>query len=91
MSEVALFNIQKEIIPLLPVDNSIIIKTVLGSALNKKLLLKTFNENKVDIVFHAAAYKHVPLVQDNPLSGLMNNIYTTKVICECAKKTALKN
>ena len=37
---------------------------------------ETFETYKVNIIFHAAAYKHVPLVQENPLSGLLNNIYS---------------
>ena len=42
---------------------------------------------QVQIVLHAAAYKHVPLVEANPLSGLGNNVGSTRVICETALAT----
>ena len=62
----------------------------MGNALDEKLVIRTFIQNKVNIVFHAAAYKHVPLVEENPLSGLHNNIFSTKTLCECAKRSNVK-
>jgi len=59
----------------------------LGCATNYKLLISIFNEKKVNIVFHAAAYKHVPLVEINPIEGIRNNIFSTKAICEASKET----
>ena len=52
----------------------------------KNILLK----NKVNILFHAAAYKHVPLVESNTLQGILNNVFSTKVLCEAAKKANIK-
>ena len=89
MSEVSLFNIQKKLNDLF-LDNKIIIKGILGNILDEKLVSKTFTENNIDIVFHAAAYKHVPLVEENPLSGLMNNVFSTYILCSCAKKANIK-
>ncbi len=57
---------------------------VLGSAKNKSLVNNIFMKYSVDIVFHAAAYKHVPLVESNPLEGIANNVFSTKVLCECS-------
>ena len=62
----------------------------MGSASNYKHLIKIFSENKVDIVFHAAAYKHVPIVEKNPIQGLLNNVLTTRSICEASLKTDVK-
>ena len=59
---------------------------LLGSATDFNLVNKIIIENKVNIIFHAAAYKHVPLVEMNPLEGIKNNVFSTRVICECAKK-----
>ena len=59
---------------------------ILGCATNFKLIFKVFKECKVNIVFHAAAYKHVPLVEINPIEGIRNNIFATQSICEAAKK-----
>ncbi len=58
------------------------IEYVLINAQKKSDLKKLFYENDINIVFHAAAYKHVPLVEKNPLSGIFNNVWTTKIICE---------
>ena len=84
ISEPALYNIYQELngdkyehIQFLP---------LLGSATDFNLVNKIIIENKVNIIFHAAAYKHVPLVEMNPLEGIKNNVFSTRVICECAKK-----
>ena len=44
----------------------------------------------MELVFHAAAYKHVPLVEANPLSGLANNVLSTRVVCDAARKCGLR-
>ena len=46
-----------------------------------QFVLGTYNP---DIIFHAAAYKHVPLVESNPISGIKNNIFGTMVIARAA-------
>jgi hypothetical protein len=43
-----------------------------------------FKEHSVDTVFHAAAYKHVPLVEENPFVALINNVTGTKNVLNCA-------
>ena len=90
MSEVALFKINSELNNSYKKNGQTIIKAVLGNTLNEKLLENTFINNKVDVVFHAAAYKHVPLVQENPLSGLLNNVFSTKLLCNAALKAGIK-
>ena len=45
-------------------------------------LEKTFKKYNVNIIFHAAAYKHVGIVEINPLEGLRNNLLTTRSICK---------
>ena len=85
-SEAALYQINLEISSLLK-NKNITLVTVLGCCKDKKLIKKIFQENNVKVVFHAAAYKHVPLVEDNPLQGISNNIFSTKVICECSSET----
>ncbi len=59
---------------------------ILGNATDFRLVENVISQNAVDIIFHAAAYKHVPLVEMNPLQSVNNNIISTKVLCECAKK-----
>ena len=49
-----------------------------------QLLDRLFAEQAVELVFHAAAYKHVPLVEANPLAGLANNVVSTHQLCSAA-------
>ena len=55
---------------------------ILGDVSNPLLVEELFKVNKINIVFHAAAYKHVPIVEMNPISGIRNNFLSTKVLCE---------
>lgn len=59
----------------------------LASVSDKNLLLKIFKVHQPDTVFHAAAYKHVPLVEQNPAEGIRNNVFGTltcaQVSLEC--------
>jgi FlaA1/EpsC-like NDP-sugar epimerase len=59
---------------------------VLGSAANDQLVERVLREQGVQILFHAAAYKHVPLVQANPLAGLANNVLGTLVLARAAAR-----
>ena len=54
---------------------------------NLEKLLKNY---KVNLIFHAAAYKHVGVVEINPLEGLRNNLLTTRSICRAAIKNNVK-
>ncbi len=60
--------------------------TVLGSVQNSRLLDRTFGEHKPQTVFHAAAYKHVPMVERNPWQAVNNNILGTKNVMTAADK-----
>ena len=50
-----------------------------------------FEKHKIDYIFHAAAYKHVPLVEDNPISGIKNNLMSTINICKISSLYQVKN
>ncbi len=82
MSEKGLYEL-KNLLDKLNYKN-ITIKLILGSATNKKLIYDIFLKYNVEIVFHAAAYKHVPLVELNPIQGLSNNFSSTLNICRAA-------
>jgi FlaA1/EpsC-like NDP-sugar epimerase len=60
--------------------------TVLGSVLDRKLVARTIQERGVEVIYHAAAYKHVPIVETNPFAGLQNNTFGTLVVAEAAKE-----
>ena len=70
--------------------NDIQILPILGNASDISLMKNLFSREKVSIVFHAAAYKHVPLVENNPLQGIVNNAFSTRVVCEAGKYSKLK-
>ena len=55
---------------------------VLGSVLDRKLVNRTLTKHNVDLVYHAAAYKHVPIVEDNILVAIENNACGTKTVAE---------
>ena len=61
-------------------------KMIMQSVVNKELLEKSFDKYKPDIVIHAAAYKHVPLVEDNITEAIQNNVLGTKNTIDCAIK-----
>lgn len=60
--------------------------TVLCDIRNRDALDHVFANCKPDLVFHAAALKHVPLVEMNPLEGVQTNIHGTRNVADCAKK-----
>ena len=72
-----------------PEKKSISIKTVLGSVLDQGLMDKLLGDDHVSTIFHAAAYKHVPLVEQNPIVGVQNNTFGTKIVADMAVKHAV--
>ena len=49
-----------------------------------------FNQFRPEYVFHAAAYKHVPMMEDNPSEAIMNNVYGTKVVADLSVKSGVR-
>lgn len=60
--------------------------TVLGSIQNRALVRRTIETNAVETIYHAAAYKHVPIVERNVIAGLRNNAFGTGVLAEVAEQ-----
>ncbi|EOU2062748.1 polysaccharide biosynthesis protein [Clostridium perfringens] len=58
--------------------------TIIASVRDKRRLRKIFKEFKPDVVFHAAAHKHVPLMEYNPEEAIKNNVVGTLNVAECA-------
>lgn len=61
-------------------------ETIVADIADAKIMERIFKEYKPDYVFHAAAYKHVPMMEDNPYESVVNNIHGTKVIADLAMK-----
>ena len=64
--------------------------TVVTSITNQSRMDNIFSQFRPDYVFHAAAYKHVPMMEDNPSEAVLNNIYGTKVIADLSVKYGVK-
>ena len=65
-------------------------ETVVTSICKADRMERIFREFKPDYVFHAAAYKHVPMMENNPSEAVQNNIYGTKVIADLSVKYGVK-
>ena len=60
--------------------------TIVSSITNPEHMETIFKEHRPEYVFHAAAYKHVPMMEDNPAIAVQNNVYGTRVIADLAVK-----
>lgn len=65
-------------------------ETIVTSIANKDHMESIFAQHKPEYVFHAAAYKHVPMMEDDPAIAVQNNIYGTRVIADLAVKYGTK-
>ena len=65
-------------------------QTVVTSISNKSRMESIFKTFHPDYVFHAAAYKHVPMMEDNPSESIQNNVYGTQVIADLSVKYGVK-
>ena len=88
-SEYALFEIERELKTIS--SKSTKITAALGSTSDYEFINYLFKENNIEKVFHASAYKHVALVEKNLISGIANNVLSTKNICEAAVKNNVKH
>ena len=65
-------------------------ETIVTSIDRKTRMDTVFSMYRPDYVFHAAAYKHVPMMEDNPSEAILNNVYGTKVVADMAVKYGVK-
>ena len=88
MSELALYSIEKELsnIGIYSID----IYPILGSVNNKTRMTNVFKRFGVDTIYHAAAYKHVPMVEFNNTEGVDNNIFGTLNCAQVAIDTGVE-
>ena len=91
-SEYFLYQIDNEISDNSQIKNETIkLKSYLGSVTDEDFIDNIFKTEKIDTVYHAAANKHVPLVEDNPVSAIKTNIFGTKIVAENSLKHNIEN
>jgi FlaA1/EpsC-like NDP-sugar epimerase len=78
-SETPMFNIKEELIL---ISHNIELLYYIDSVFDKKAVNEIFSRYKIDVVFHAAAYKHVNMMEANPRTAIINNVYGTKLIID---------
>lgn len=82
-SEYFLYNVHRELENL---NYEIEIVPILGSVCEASLINEVFQTHNVNVVFHAAAYKHLPIVEDNIIEGVRNNVFGTKIVADAARE-----
>ena len=87
-NEFSLYTIEKE---LRQKAGKVEIVAVLGSVLNQERMAVLMRAFAVNVVYHAAAYKHVPLVEHNPVEGLHNNVIGTWRLAKAAEKAKVED
>jgi len=86
-AETPMFNIKEE---LDLISKKIKVLYYIDSVSDSKAVNKIFSLHKIDIVFHAAAYKHVNMMEANPRTAIINNVYGTKLIIDFSIKYNVK-
>jgi FlaA1/EpsC-like NDP-sugar epimerase len=93
-SEFNLYAIEAELLNTLQAsgsDTAGVVIPILGSVKDERRLHEIFTRWEIDTVYHAAAYKHVPLVECNPVEGLENNVIGTLNLANVAQKHGVDN
>ncbi|MDC2825190.1 nucleoside-diphosphate sugar epimerase/dehydratase [Rodentibacter pneumotropicus] len=92
LSEFSLYSIHQKLFELVKKDNlSTKIYPILGNVQDIERLDRVLAHFDVDIIYHAAAYKHVPLVEYNIIEGIRNNIFGTYNVARCAAEHNVKS
>ena len=86
--ENSIFNIEVELFDLIPLKKTLNfdIVPIIADIKDRQKMEQVFKKYKPEVVFHAAAHKHVPLMESNPDEAVKNNILGTKIVAELASK-----
>lgn len=86
-SEILLYQLEQELKETMPTLRTF---PVLGDVLNEEQLLQILKIHQIETIYHAAAYKHVPLVESNVIAGVMNNVFGTLSVAQAALKSGVE-
>lgn len=89
MSEKALYDIDRELRDL-PELGAVELVPLLGSVTDSRAARSALVDHGVEVVVHAAAYKHVPLVESNPVAGMGNNVLGTRILADAAEEAGVE-
>ena len=91
-SEFALYAIEQELSDIiLALGTNVPLILELGNVADRSTMMRIYGRHRPDTVFHAAAYKHVPLVESNPVAGMRNNVMGTLYSVEAAEANGVAN
>ena len=82
-----LFHLQRELIP---IAGSTVLEPVLVNITDRRRVEEAFKDHQPEVVFHAAAHKHVPLVESNPGEAIINNVDGTRIVADTAHSYNVK-
>jgi FlaA1/EpsC-like NDP-sugar epimerase len=88
VSELALYEIDRELRARPDISKTEIIP-VLGSVTDSRATRSAVADHGIEVVVHAAAYKHVPLVEANPVAGMVNNVLGTRTLADAAEEAGV--
>lgn len=74
-----------------PLNDKVSVRSVLADIRNKVVLEMVFSRYKPDVVYHAAAYKHVPLMEENPSQAVFTNVQGTKNLADLSVKFGVES
>lgn len=86
-NEFALYRIDQE----LAAKKDVSVVAILGSVADDRHVRQVLCDHGVQVVFHAAAYKHVPLVEANAIEGIKNNVFGTKTLVDAAYELGIRD
>ena len=86
-AESALYELERELIT---IDTNVKVLTYLADITNRERISAIFKEQKPDLVYHAAAYKHVPMMESNPSEAVVCNILGTKILADISVENRVK-
>ncbi len=91
-NELALYTIDSELCMWQEdgIGKSIAIKPILGDIKNADHMYWLLENIKPDVIFHTAAYKHAPMLEDHPIAAIENNVFGTKNLLEAANATGVQ-
>lgn len=89
VSEKALYDIDRELREL-PEFGQVELVPLLGSITDSRATRTAMADHGIEVVIHAAAYKHVPLVESNPVAGMSNNVLGTRVLADAAEECGVE-